>query len=366
MSFVEVRHAYAGVLAAILLAAGVAACGSAPSSTRAGSGSPAGTSFRVSIPITIVRGPQGNFLAVRVSVGGGRPVPMMLDTGGPFLQVLPSALGPHVRYRSSSQLIPEYPHPPVTGRVISASVSIEGARTVTTPRPIRLLAVSSFGASLSVFQQYGLQGDIGIGQLAGSSSGLFSGLFSPLVQLASPLSNGFTIQLSGAGGPKLILGTPERTASSVSVPLLPRVSPGVPFGGPGAAARYPNGLPTHQGFVTLCWQIAGERACGPTYADTGDPHAIVGEGLMPNLPTIGQEVKALRPGLPVTISTPAPSNRVVRTFITRLRPPRLLPIYVGAAPLSDVLGTGIGLYLGNAIGYDLTDGQLVITPDRVQ
>jgi hypothetical protein len=284
-------------------------------------------------------------------------VPLLLDTGFPFLFMLSSAIGPHVSFGSQVHL-PVFGHPFV-GRVASAPVTIEGSHSVTTPHPIQFLATNSL--TLPALKRYagqlGIQGDIGIGQL-------WPGFFSPLVQLASPLSDGFTIALNAPGGPQLLLGKPTKTASSVSVPLLPPSTPGL--AAPQTPTRYPNGVPTHLGFFTLCWRIAGDHACQITNADTGNPSALVPQALMPNLhqiPVAGAAAPFLAAGLPVTVSAPAPSNRVVWSYTTT-SPPAGSPAYL--PPPQGAFGTGFGLYLADTVGYDITDGQLIITPSRVQ
>jgi hypothetical protein len=307
----------------------------------------------VAIPITIKQTPLGRFLVVKLAVGGGKPVPVLLDTGFPFLYMLSGAIGPHVSYGPTVH--PSVFGHPFVGRAATASVTLEGSQSVTTPRPIQLLATSSLILpALKRYQaQLGIQGDIGIGQL-------FPGFFSPLVQLAPPLSDGFTIALNAPGGPQLLLGKPAKTASSASVPLLGPSTPGI--GGPQEPARYPNGMPTHTGFFNLCWRIAGKQACGLTNADTGNPSSLLPQALLPNLPHIsfaGSPIPFLASGLSVTISTPAPGSRIVRTYTTS-QPPAGSPAYL--PPPQGAFGTGLGLYIADEVGYDMVDGQLIITP----
>jgi hypothetical protein len=350
---------FALVCAAIALAVGVAGCGgsSSKSTAASGSSSTAGTSTsqpagQVSIPITIKQTPIGRFLTVNVSVGGGRPVPVLLDTGFPFLFVLNGAIGPHVSFGSQESLS-VFGHPFV-GRAASAPVTIEGSHSVTTPQPIRFLATNSL--TIPGLTKLGVQGDIGIGQL-------WPGFFSPLVQLAPPLSDGFTIALNAPGGPQLLLGKPTKTASSASVPLLPP-TPGL--APPQAPTHYPNGTPTHVGFFTLCWRIAADHACGITAADTGNPGGLLPQALMPNLHQVPAPagLPVLAPGVRVTVSAPPPSNRVVWSYTTTSQPVVGSPAYV--PPPQGTFGTGLGLYLADAVGYDIVDGQLILTPSGAQ
>ena len=278
------RRVSAVVCAAIALAVGVAGCGgsSSSSSTTTRSSSTASSTSQpatqASIPITIKQTPLGRFLVVNVAVGGGKPVPVLLDTGFPFLFMLNSAIGPHASLGSTVN--PVVAGHPFVGRTATATVTLEGTHSVTTPHRIQFLATNSLTlpALIRYAGQLGIQGDIGIGQL-------FPGFVSPLAQLAPPLSDGFTIALNAFGGPQLLLGKPTKTASSASVPLLPGSTPGVSLGGTQAPTHYPNGMSTYVGDFTLCWRIAGDHACGITTADTGNPSALLPQ-LLPNLPTV--------------------------------------------------------------------------------
>lgn len=243
----------------------------------------------------------------------------------------------------------------VTGSTATGRFTIHGSPSATTTKPISFGAVKSFGGVAVLLSTTGTQGIMGIGQLPSSSRSFFS----PLLSLPSPLWKGYTIALKGPGAPKLILGTPARPASSVSVALLgPRVRVG-PFGGPRTPKRYPSGTPAYQGLFKLCWNIAGQSACGPTVADTGNTFGFVGGGLLPNVPNTSGFVA---PGLQISISTPPPRSRAVRAYLTDANVADQLPLYLTAAPFSQMFSTGIGLYYADTVGYDLVKGQAIITP----
>jgi hypothetical protein len=196
---------------------------------------------------------------------------------------------------------------------------------------------------------------MGIGQLPPNSRAAFS----PLLSLPCPLWKGFTIALHGPRGPRLVLGTPARAQSSLSVALLgPRVRAG-PFGGPHTPKKFPSGTRAYQGLFKLCWNIAGQKACGPTVADTGNTFGFVGGGLLPHVPNTSGFVS---PGLHVSISTPPPRSRIVRSYLTDAHVADQLPLYLTTAPFRRMFSTGIGLYYADTVGYDLVKGQAVITP----
>jgi hypothetical protein len=301
---------------------------------------------------------MGRFLVVKVAVGAGKPVPVLLDTGSPGLAVLKQAIGPQAKVQPSVGTAGSYSarSSTVTGSPANGSVTIEGSPNVTTTKPILFVAVTSFGATAPLLAQTGTQGIMGVGQLPSNSGGAFS----PLPMLPPPLSDGFTIALSAAGGSTLVLGKPAKSGSSVSVPLLgPRVPAG-PFGGPQTPLTYPSGAPAYQGLFNLCWRVGGHQACGTTLADSGSPHGFIGTGLLPNLPHSGPLVA---PGLQLSVSTPPPSNHAVLSYVTASKPPDRALVYQGGS-FAQMASTGIGLYFSNTVGYDLSDGQLIITPAK--
>jgi len=308
------------------------------------------------IPLTLVHGANGTFLVARVAVGGGKPVPVIVDTGSNQLMIMRRAVGRRAKISPRIRVLGGYG---VSGKVIGStatgSFTIHGMPSATTTKPISFGAVTSFGGVAVLLSATGTQGVMGIGQLPPNSRAAFS----PLLSLPSPLWKGYTIALHGPGGPKLILGTPTRAASSVSLALLgPRVQVG-PFGGPHTPKRYPSGTRAYQGLFELCWNIAGQMACGPTLADTGNTFGFVGGGLLPNVPHTSMFVS---PGLQISISTPPPRSRVVRAYLTAARVADQLPLYLTVAPFSRMFSTGIGLYFADTVGYDLVRGQAVITP----
>jgi hypothetical protein len=324
-------------------------------------GSAEGRAFRspvrtATIPLRLVQGVNGRFLVARISVGGGRPVPVIVDTGSGQLMIMRKSVGRRARISPRLRVLGGFG---VSGKVIGSaatgSFTIRGVPSVTTARPISFGAVKSFGDTAVLLSSTGTQGIMGIGQLPPNTKAGFS----PLLSLPSPLWKGYTIALSGRGAPKLILGTPNRTASSVSVALLgPRVRVG-PFGGPHTPKRYPSGTPAYQGLFKLCWNIAGQKACGPTVADTGNTFGFVGSGLLPNVPNTSGFVA---PGQQISISTPPPRSRVVRAYLTDAQVADQLPLYLTTAPFSRMFSTGIGLYDADTVGYDLVRGRAIITP----
>ncbi len=326
-----------------------------------GCGSAQGRAFparvgHATIPLRLVQGPNGKFLVARIAVGGGKPVPVIVDTGSGQLMIMRQAIGRRAKISPRLRVLGGFGvSGKVTGSTATGSFTIHGVPSATTAKPISFGAVKSFGGTAVLLSSTGTKGIMGIGQLPPNTTAGFS----PLLSLPSPLWKGYTIALRRPGGPKLLLGTPTRRPSSVSVALLgPRVRVG-PFGGPHTPKKYPSGTPAYQGLYKLCWSIAGQKACGPTVADTGNTFGFVGSGLLPNIPNTSGFVA---PGLQISISTPPPSRRVVRAYLTDARVADRLPLYLTMAPFTRMFSTGIGLYYADTVGYDLVKGKAVITP----
>ena len=104
--------------------------------------------------------------------------------------------------------------------------------------------------------------------------------------------------------------------------------------------RYPGGSRAYRGLFELCWNIAGQKACGSTVADTGNAFGFVGVGLLPDVPNTSGFVA---PGLQISISTPPPRSRVVRAYLTDANVADQLPLYLTATPFTQMFSTGIGL-----------------------
>jgi hypothetical protein len=286
----------------------LAACGGSSSSSNTATAI-AGLTSRApghaTIPVTISHTPAGSFLLVKVAIGGGKPTPVLLDTGSNALAILRQAVGPRAEVQSGVRRLRAYgaEESAVTGSLASGSVTIEGSPAVTTVKPVAFAAVTSFGPTGKAIALAGAEGVMGIGQLPPTPKTAWS----PLLLLRPPLSRGYTIAVNAAGGPELILGRPAKLRTSVTLPLLgPRVVAG-PFGGPQAPLTYPEGSRAYQGLVKLCWRVATRHICGTTLADSGgNPQGFVGESALPGLPHAGV---VLASGIPITISTPPPHSR---------------------------------------------------------
>jgi hypothetical protein len=164
------------------------------------------------------------------------------------------------------------------------------------------------------------------------------------VQLSSRLSQGYTLQLADHDGipPRLILGRPDKSPASISIPLAT------------AAATYPNGRHGYQQEVNLCATVGTTTQCGMTVLDTGAPLAIATNELLPN-----HAILVISPGTHVSITTPTGTQLQDYTVARAPLSCELIYTYL-FAPTK--LNTGVGFFYANTVGWDLTAGQMVITP----
>lgn len=341
----------AAALATVLLCGG---CGRSPSPAAAPGGwtppatppvasaAPSGAPASVSVPLSPMRTPAGgSCLLAEVAAGGGRPVPVEVDTGSSGLLLAASALGP--THQPAGRSFREgFVHAPMfTVDEVHAPVSIGDPAGVSTPRPILIGSITDARALSGLARCGGAVGLLGVG--VGGADAALPTLTSPLSQLAEPLNDGFTITLTGQPA-TLQLGKPIVTPASVTLPLPP------------AHGTYPDGRQAYQRDVDLCWVIGPTRTCGRTNIDSGFSFPAIRADFAPTVAHHGALIPA---GTPVTIS--APKGPVLESFTTTPAPPEL------RLTLADLFGqtqanTGIEFFHTNSVGFDITTGQVIVTP----
>jgi hypothetical protein len=347
-----VARRWAMVTALALAAAGCAGQPSAPGPS--GSAAPSGAAAPVpgvpataSVPLTLARSATGFSCAVAsVTVGGGPPVRVVVDTGAPGLTVVSTALGPDARPTGrqgrAGFVGSSFPVTLVRARVGIGGVG--GPTVLSTPRPVLL---HSTPAALHLCG--GAEGNLGIG--AGNPGpGAPPPMESPLVQLPAPLSDGFTLSLTGGTG-TLTAGKPAVSARAVVLPL------------PTENGHYPDGRQAYQRDPTLCWTVGPQHGCGPTNVDSGFSFPAVRPDLLPGAgyPAVpsGRVGPVLPAGTEVTVTSP--QGQVVESFRTAAQPReqqlRLTGLFGGTRA-----NTGIGIFQTGSVADDLTTGQLIITP----
>jgi hypothetical protein len=290
--------------AAVLLVVVVAGVVVIASPSR-GSGSVASAAApgTITVPIQVVGGPATATTAkpmVRIRVGSGPMVPVLLDTGSSGLQLfapqVPTGPTSGVSVTATPDRITYAGGHRFIGQVARAVVTVGPART---PRaisfglvqtavciPTQPLCPVAAGGVSSPFDG-GAWGILGIGLLPGPD-----GLANPLTGMIEGRGHRWSVHLNGSTG-ALVLGAPAPTASS-QVASFGLASAGTAGG---IAFWKDASLPT-------CVTVGPAAGCGPSLFDTGtaqmqvqgrayDALAVSGAG---RLVAAGLGVSVARPG----------------------------------------------------------------------
>lgn len=336
------------IVGAIAVSAG---CGSRPSQAAGSSASSAAPqrsagagSAPGSIPMRLVRTRQGfGCVITDVSAGGGQSVPVLVDTGSTGLLLPASALGPGVEPTGRAFQGGFVGTPTFTANIVRAAVTVGGAEGLTTANPIEIGSVPGPGRFSTSCG--GAQGVLGVG--VGSAGPTVPALNSPVLQMPPPWSDGYTITLTGRAA-TLQLGKPIPSPTSVSLPL--RTENGT----------YPDRRQAYQRDVVLCWAVGPARGCGPTNIDSGFSSPAIRPDFLPEVPRQGLLISA---GTPVTIA--APNGPVLESFSAAPNPPET------RIKLANLFGeteanTGIGFFMTHSVGFDVSTGHVVITPNNAK
>ncbi|TKV58766.1 hypothetical protein FDO65_14725 [Nakamurella flava] len=298
----------------------------------------------MSIPVQTVAGPQDQpFLTTQISVGGGAPATVWLDTGSSGLIMDPSALGPDVTQGTQTQTS-EYESGNMVSAISTATVSLGGA---TTSSPITI-GVRDDSASTFQFPA----GTVGIMGIATANADSFSGqaLFAPQLQLPAPLNAGSTLQAAPVGqtgtwtlGPV----TPPSGATSVALAALSGGSTGAPAG-----------YPALERGVPLCWTVGSTGpVCGPTDIDAGSPSAILTGDQFAGLAGSGKLIGA---GTAVTVGVQG--GPTVWSFTSGSSYADDTVGWVGTGLGANQFNTGLGFLIGRTVAWNYPAAQVWIGP----
>lgn len=298
----------------------------------------AATGASVAIPITTSSTGLANVVSVEVTVGGGDPFPVLLDTGSSGLIVDSSLVGPGVT-AASGTLTQDYAGGAVSGSLATAVV---GMGSVSTP-PIIVGLVDPSTAATAFAQ--GMHGILGISTTGTSTAGLMS----PSLQLAAPLNTGSTLQIEAADGSPgtWTLGPVTAPASATSVPLIAQSPP----------SSAPPGYPAFAQQVEMCWTIGSQAAkCAGTVLDTGNGTPALDATVYASF---GPVHTILPSGLPVTIGLSGAAP--LWSFTTGQT------VGTNAVKLSELgsdapFNTGLPFFYGRTVAWDYAAGQLLIGP----
>ncbi|HUE25194.1 MAG TPA: DUF3443 family protein [Solirubrobacteraceae bacterium] len=348
-------RALLGAAVAAALAGGVlAGCGSS-SATEADSRSPVGT-----VPVTMTtETPNGPEPAVRalvhVRVGGGPSVPVLLDTGSPGLRVLPSVVGPKSELTGRTIKAEFGGGETLVGPVARARVTVG---SLSTPSPIAFQVIKGVDCPSkeprckpseylkALFRDIGAEGIMGID----TGDKFRQRVFSPLLQLGAPYSEGFSLKLAAKGSGKLILGPPPIEPGTMTAPLTRSPTP----------AEYPSGGLAYKRSLRMCWSASDVTSCRVTDFDIGTPTTVVSPSALLNVPTVtvsGGRIVA--PGTPISIHAPGFGPVVWHYTANTSYGDGLTQISTGGGK---GFNTGIVPFYSHTIGWNVRTGQIVISP----
>ncbi|TKV58764.1 hypothetical protein FDO65_14715 [Nakamurella flava] len=304
----------------------------------------AATGSPLSVPFSTITVDGTPKITVTVSIGGGDPVPVVLDTGSSGLIVASSAVGPETT-SDGTPFTTTFTGGTVQGTVESATVAIGG---VSTANPIAIVVADTSGSTTDFFSN-GTQGIMGISSANGAT---FAGqsIFAPNLQLPAPYNAGFALQI-GADSPPTgtwTLGPAAVPAGAVTATLTP-IEPG---GSP------PPGYPGFAKSPSLCWTVGGAaQNCGVTDLDIGESAPGLNISTFGSLAFDGKPY--LAPGQTVTVA--GPTGPPLWSFATGLTKGKDLVQLVQLGPVAQY-NTGLPFFYGRTVTWDYTGGQVSIGP----
>ncbi|GGL95960.1 hypothetical protein GCM10011594_14590 [Nakamurella endophytica] len=295
----------------------------------------AGSTTGRAIPVRTVRYSTGDVrVVVAVSVGGGAPVDVLLDTGSSGLLVDASAVGPQT-HLTGATFSEHFVGSTSSGHVATATVTVDGL-TTTSPVPVNVLDAGQAGP-----YPPGLHGVLGIATADGSGTQAGASAFQ--LGLPAPYDAGSTLDVAADGAGTWTLGPVQQDTGAVAVPLERAGGSSGGSAGTGWAKD-----------VQLCWTIGSAgRSCGDTDFDTGAPRGIVNSG-QPAAAGHGTRVPS---GEAVSVSTP--DGAALWTFTAGDTP-------VDNEMSIDALGqtqfnTGLAFFFTHRVAWDYTGGRVLIT-----
>lgn len=331
-------------LLTLLAAAGCSGNGGAASSPGAAVGSVDGgglaaTGAALPVPLTTTTSGSHDIVTVSITVGGGDPFTVMLDTGSSGLLVDSSVVGSQVS-ATGGPFTQNYASGPVSGSLGTAVVGIGGVSTAQ-PITVGLIDPSSAGSAFPT----GTHGILGVATGGGNTPQLLA----PNLQLPAPYAAGSTLQVGATDGAAgtWTLGPVSAPAGATAVPLVAS----------DAGSSTPAGYPAFAKDVTLCWTIGSQaNTCGATDLDTGNDTPALNATTYSSL---GALHTVLPSGQPITMAPP--DGAPLWSFTTGST------TGVDAVKLSSLgsdtqFNTGLPFFLGRTVAWNYASGQLLIGP----
>lgn len=321
------------------------------------------------LPVALLGTADGGFLpTVRITIGGGETLTMMLDSGTAQLVTFPWAadrIGTFTDTGASG--VQYYDGTTTTGTIARAAVEL-GGRTTADPVAFILgdACQSPGGGHACLGDTREIDGVIGIAQGFSVQHGIQ--LYSPFTQLDPEAAAGLTVRLGPSGG-TLELGAPDLTVPGTVLLHRPPETPG-----------YDNGRPAFQKQAPMCVVIQNARACANTTVDTGEHGAMImgaafePYAVQPLTPHESGEttLRTLSPiatGTVVGFAVPGDPPGTTPFAQWTVSPPAIATYActsskAGAQDCDGVpfLNTGNALFLGRAVAFDSVTGAIGIGP----
>lgn len=295
----------------------------------------------LAVPITTTPGPEDQpYVTAQISVGGGAPATVWLDTGSSGLLINASAVGPDVT-TTTTAIGTEYTSGDLVGTLATAPVEIGG---VATAQPITFGLLNEQQSTFKT--PAGTVGIMGIGT-ANDADLAQQQIFAPQVQLPPPYDQGSTLAVAAVGAGTWTLGPVAAAAGAAAAPLTAAAGP---------TTGAPAGYPAFQRPVNLCWTIGSAAStCGPTDLDTGSPSTILSQADYADLAPSGRLLPT-----PTPITVALPGGGPLWSFTS------------GSTYAQDTAGvgdiganrfnTGLGFFVGRTVAWDYEGGRLIVTP----
>lgn len=317
---------------------GAAGSGGVGSGGASDAGILAATGSAATVPITTTSDGSHNYVSVQVSVGGGDPVPVMLDTGSAGLLIDASVAGAQTS-ATGGPFTQNYASGPVSGSLGSAVVTIG---EISTPEPITVGLVDPSSAGTAFVS--GTKGILGVATTNNSGQSMLA----PNLQMAPPYDAGSTLQVAGTAGAvgSWSLGPVTTPPGATSIPLVAQA--------PGSSAT-PAGFPAFAKDVDLCWTIGTQpTSCAPTDLDTGNDTPALNAT---TYSTLGAVHTVLPSGQTITVAPPDSSplwsftsGQTVGTDAVKL----------ASLGSSTQFNTGLPFFYGRTVAWNYAGGQLLI------
>lgn len=289
----------------------------------------------ITVPITTTAGPEDQpYVTAQISVGGGPPATVWLDTGSSGLLINSGAVGSDIT-TTSTPVGTEYTSGNLVGTLATGTVEIGG---VATARPITFGLLNEQASTFTT--PAGTVGIMGIGT-ANDADLSRQQILAPQLQLPAPYAQGSTLQVSAAGAGTWTLGPVAPTSGSSATALSP-------------ATGAPAGYPAFQRPVNLCWTIgSAASACGPTDLDTGSPSTILSQADYSTLAPSGRLLAD-----PTPISLALPGGDPLWSFTSGSTYAQ------NTAGVGDIgssrFNTGLAFFIGRTVAWDYPGGWLIV------